>query len=66
MINDHIISLHQYSLSRKYKDKFRYYGTHNINLKKPDFPQTVWLKDNEERGRDIQKVWNYPFVKTVF
>ena len=31
-------------------------GPHNINLKRPDFPQTVWLKDNEERGRDIQKV----------
>ena len=41
-------------------------GLHNINLKRPYFPQTVWLKDNEKRGRDIQKVQNYPFVKVVF
>ena len=41
-------------------------GPHNINLKRPYFPQTVWLKDNEERGRDIQKVQNYPLVKVVF
>jgi len=39
---------------------------YNIDLKRPDFQQTSWLKDNGERGRDIQKVRNYPPVKVIF
>ena len=41
-------------------------GVYNIDLKRPDCPQMVWLKDNEGRGRDIKKVRNYSPVKVIF
>jgi hypothetical protein len=41
-------------------------GLYNIDLKRQDCPQMVWLKDNEGSSRDIKKVQNYSPVRAIF